>query len=76
MAVPIRPAADGNDLEVGEPVPLFTAPVAEIVPLRSGYYVSYDVAPDGQRFLMIKVAEEPTIPPITVILNWKPKPLN
>jgi Tol biopolymer transport system component len=76
MAVPIRPAADGNNLEVGEPVPLFTAPVAEIVPLRSGYYLSYDVAPDGQRFLMMTVAEEPTIPPITVILNWKARPVN
>ena len=74
MAVPIRAAADGYSLEVGEPVPLFTAPVAEIVPLSSGYCLSYDVAPDGQQFLMTTVAEEPTIPPITVILNWKPKP--
>lgn len=57
-------------------MPLFTAPVAEIVPLSSGYCLSYDVAPDGQRFLMATVAEEPTIPPITVILNWKPRPLN
>ena len=35
MAVPIRAAADGYSLEMGEPVPLFTAPVAEIVPLSA-----------------------------------------
>jgi len=32
----------------------------------------YDVAPDGQRFLMNTIIEEAPSP-ITVILNWKPK---
>jgi hypothetical protein len=32
---------------------------------------NYDVSPDGQRFLMIKVAEQPQIAPrINVVLNW------
>ena len=36
---------------------------------------TYDVAPDGQRFLMLKLAdqsgtEDTTPPQITVVLNW------
>lgn len=72
MAVPIRPTADGKGLEVGAPQPLFTAPVAEPVPLQSGYVLAYDVSPDGQRFLVNTVTEEPSLAPITLVLNWKP----
>ncbi|MEE8146412.1 MAG: hypothetical protein V3T24_02315, partial [Longimicrobiales bacterium] len=33
--------------------------------------VQYDVAPDGQRFLMIKTGGETNeAPQITVVLNW------
>lgn len=32
----------------------------------------YVVSPDGQRFLVNTVVQE-TTPPITLILNWKPK---
>jgi hypothetical protein len=69
MSVPIRTF---TGLEAGQPKPLFAARVADIVPLRSGYTNSYDVSPDGQRFLMITVVDEPFVPPITVIQNWKP----
>jgi len=72
MAVPIRPNANGEGLVAGEPVPLFTARVGDVVPLQSGYSISYVVSPDGQRFLMDTVVDEPTLAPITVILNWKP----
>ena len=37
-----------------------------------GYRQQYDVAPDG-RFL-INVETESTSPPVTLVLNWKPKP--
>jgi len=39
------------------------------------YYIggpgrSYDVAPDGQRFLMIKAAGTEQAPSMVVVLNW------
>jgi len=34
----------------------------------------YVVSRDGQRFLMNTLTEEAGTPPITVILNWQPKP--
>ena len=38
----------------------------------SASFPSYDVSPDGQRFLMLKPVESPTSPPtqINVVLNW------
>jgi eukaryotic-like serine/threonine-protein kinase len=64
MAVPI---VTDPGFSVGKPKLLFEAPYASVavrVP-------NYDVSPDGQRFLMIKVSE-PTKPPtqINVIANW------
>jgi Tol biopolymer transport system component len=70
MAVPIRSSAEG--IVAGEPIALFEARVGEIVPLQSGYNLSYVVAPDGQRFLISTVIEEPAASPISVILNWQP----
>jgi len=64
MAVSIAVGAD-RQLEAGAPVPLFPTRV-------SPYYDTipqYTVAPDG-RFLMNVVVEAPTVPPITVVLNW------
>ncbi len=72
MAVPIRAAHDGG-LEPGDPAPLFAARVGEVVPLQSGYAQSYDISPDGQRFLMNTITEAAGAPPIEVILNWPPK---
>jgi serine/threonine protein kinase len=72
MAVPIQLADDPPSAEVGTPVPLF--------PTHSGGAVqavntaSYVVSPDGLRFLMDTIVNESTVSPITVILNWKPKP--
>jgi dipeptidyl aminopeptidase/acylaminoacyl peptidase len=72
MAVPIRASQDGG-LESGQPVPLFPARVGEVIPLQSGYNLSYDISPDGQRFLMNTITEASGAPPIEVILNWPPK---
>jgi eukaryotic-like serine/threonine-protein kinase len=70
MAVPIRSSAEG--IVPGEPIALFEARVGEIVPRQSGYNLSYVVAPDGQRFLISTVIEEPAASPISVMLNWQP----
>jgi hypothetical protein len=34
----------------------------------------YAVSPDGQRYLMNMLVDEANATPITLILNWKPKP--
>jgi Tol biopolymer transport system component len=70
MAVPLR--VDGDDLEVGAPVPLFATRVGDVVPRRGGYFQNYVMAPDSTRFLMNTSVEGQSVPPITVILNWRP----
>ncbi len=50
----------------GSPVVLFTGRYTTI-----GAVVNYDISPDGQRFLMIKAAEEEEGPgQINIVLNW------
>ena len=71
MAVPIRLASNGQAVEPGVPVPLFATHIGGAV--YGANRQQYMVSPDGQRFLMNTVTEEATSP-ITVILNWKPKP--
>jgi hypothetical protein len=62
------PVQTGTTFTAGKPVRI----------LNSAYYAgtnrSYDVSPDGQRFLMIKESASagPSAPPagIVVVLNW------
>ena len=73
MAVPFHLASDGQTVEPGNPVPLFATriPGGALQPaLRQQYIVS----PDGQRFLINSLTEDATSSPITLILNWKPRP--
>jgi Tol biopolymer transport system component len=72
MAVPLELAAGSRTVDVGTPVPLFTTRVGGAFsnPLNRQQYM---VSDDGQRFLMNTVSAENT-PPMTLILNWKPKP--
>jgi eukaryotic-like serine/threonine-protein kinase len=64
MTVSVMPLPNGK-LEAGKPTALpFTIPQGE----------SYDITRDGQRILIDKPVGQATTPPITVILNWKPKP--
>ena len=70
MAVPIQLDAQRNVVDVGTPVALFTTALAGIPQNDSGRH--YMVSRDGQRFLM-DTLREVTLP-ITVVLNWKPKP--
>jgi serine/threonine protein kinase len=66
-AVSIVLDATTNSAEIGTPVPLFTANL----PVWSGGW-QYAVSADGQRFL-VDALEDVTLP-ITVVLNWTPKP--
>jgi eukaryotic-like serine/threonine-protein kinase len=57
LAAPVQPS--GDSLQVGAAKQLF----------RMEGAAGYDVARDGQRFLMIVQAERPRPEPITVLLN-------
>jgi hypothetical protein len=57
-------------VDVGTPVPLFATQVGGIP--QNNYARNYSVSRDGQRFL-VDTLKEVTLP-ITVLLNWKPKP--
>ena len=72
MAVLITLPANGGSAEAGVPVPLFTTRVGGAVQSfsRQQYFVSLD----GQRFLMNTTLESGPPSPITIILNWKPRP--
>ncbi len=70
MAVPIQLESTDDIVDAGVPVPLF-APRLSGDP-RNGYARSYSVSEDGQRFLVDTVPELTL--PITVIMNWQPKP--
>jgi eukaryotic-like serine/threonine-protein kinase len=54
----------GASFEVGAVKPLFATRTT------FGFRYSYDVSPDGQRFLINTVPEQATSAPITVVLNW------
>ena len=69
MAVRIR--IDSTGVDVGTPVPLFATQVGDSTP-QNNYARNYMVSRDGQRFL-VNTLKEVTLP-ITVLLNWKPKP--
>jgi len=70
MAVPIQLDAQRNMVDVGTPMALFTTALAGIPQNDNGRH--YMVSRDGQRFLL-DTLREVTLP-ITVVLNWKPKP--
>jgi serine/threonine protein kinase/Tol biopolymer transport system component len=62
MAVPVK---TGDTFEAGTPVPLFP-----VVAHRKEYEVAqYDVAPDGQRFIVNSLTGAPALP-INVVINW------
>jgi serine/threonine protein kinase len=72
VAVPIRLGSNSQTVEAGTPVRLFGTRIGN---WRSGPQgAQYAVSPDGQRFLMNTLSGDVITSPITVILNWKPKP--
>jgi serine/threonine protein kinase/Tol biopolymer transport system component len=62
MAVDVR--TDAQSFGAGTPHPLFNVPVGG----NGGLY--YQVAADGQRFLVVTPLDKPP-PPITVVVNWE-----
>ena len=56
----------GSGFEVGAAKPLFSARFA----FATGFGLTYDVSPDGQRFLINTAPEQATSAPITVVTNW------
>ena len=65
MAVPVT--TDAPTFTTGTPQSLFTVDVPEPSP---PYPTDYAVTADGRRFLVNTVADSPTRPALTVILNW------
>ena len=51
--------------DVGIPTVIFEGPYA-----YSSFTSNFDVTPDGQRFLMVKIPPESAPREITVVLNW------
>jgi len=73
MAAPVKLSPDGKSLETGTPAALFPVRIAG-GPVSAFNKQQYAVSPDGQRFLVNLAADEAAASPITLILNWKPKP--
>ena len=67
MAVPVRSA---TRLDVGDAVPLFEAHLLNGPANAAGTRHQYDVARDGQRFLLNVPLEDADASSITVVLNW------
>jgi Tol biopolymer transport system component/DNA-binding winged helix-turn-helix (wHTH) protein len=70
MSVPIRYSPDGREIRPQTPVSMFATRVGGAV--HSNDRQQYVVSLDGKRFLMNTLTEASS--PITVILNWKPRP--
>jgi Tol biopolymer transport system component len=67
MAVPVAVSSDGRSVEVGTPATLFQTKIGGPGIAQR----QYEVASDGQRFL-IDVAIEDIPAPIILIQNWRP----
>jgi eukaryotic-like serine/threonine-protein kinase len=65
-AVPVK---NKTSLELGPAVPLFKTRLVVQGSESVGLPTTYDVAPDGQRFVLRYPPTDPE-PPITVVLNW------
>ena len=71
MAVPIRVVSNGQAVEAGTPVALFSTSIVGGIGQNATVW-EYSVSADGQQFLINSESEVTS--PITVILNWKAKP--
>jgi hypothetical protein len=65
MAVEVK---TGSNFEAGAPVSLFQTHTRQ--PISSQDVFSYDVAADGQKFLINTRVDEPNAAPLSIILNW------
>ena len=67
MAVPL---ASATALDVGAAVPLFEAHLLRGPTTTAGFQQQYDVAGEGQRFLLNVPLDDAAGSSITVVLNW------
>jgi hypothetical protein len=58
----------GTNFQAGPPAALF--PTHRRQPVSAMDFFSYDVTPDGQRFLINTRLDEPNAAPLSIILNW------
>ena len=65
MAIPIR---TGSSFTYGSAASIIDMPFTNDPVERSGR--SYDVSPDGDRFLMLEDANDSATSEIVVVLNW------
>ncbi|HET9267762.1 MAG TPA: hypothetical protein VFO31_06345, partial [Vicinamibacterales bacterium] len=63
VAVSIRTTPQGSSLDYGAPTRLFR--------LTGGS--SFAPARDGKRFLINEALEDVPVPPVTIVLNWRPR---
>jgi dipeptidyl aminopeptidase/acylaminoacyl peptidase len=61
------PVAAGNSFAAKKPEPLFTTAIS--FPLYPNF-IPYDVAPDGQRFLLSSPTFDPALARLKVVMNW------
>ena len=67
MAVPVT--SKSGYFDAGRATPLFRTRLVPTGSQITGFGATYDVTPDGQRFLINGPLADPG-PPITVVLNW------
>ena len=65
-----RPVRSATSLDVGAAVPLFEAHLLNGPTYGPGFRSQYDVARDGQRFLLNVPLDDADASSITVVLNW------
>ena len=66
LSIAVQP---GSDQEFGPPQKLFSQPLLEFPsPAPGGRH--FDVAPDGQRFLLVLRKEPTGQSPVSVVVNW------
>jgi hypothetical protein len=70
MAVPIRFSNNGQEVEPGAPIPLFTTHIGGAI---QGTNRQQYVASAEGRFLLNELTESSSATPITLILNWHPQ---
>jgi hypothetical protein len=71
MRVAVIVAAAGQDVSIGQTVPLFPLQLTGAV--NGGTTYEYDVTADGQRILVDGYVDRPNAP-ISLILNRRPLP--
>jgi eukaryotic-like serine/threonine-protein kinase len=72
MTVPIRTTRTDSPVELGAPQTLFQTNVGTTAPNTNRH--QFAVSPDGESFVLNSVPEPSATSPLTVVVNWKPRP--